>query len=106
MTNPVKNMTWKSYPKGNITQWFGENSKLYAFVGLNGHNGVDIVAPWGTPIYATSTQKVVEVKNDSSGYGKHIRCVDDEREYTYGHLSEISVKLDENIFAGDQIGLM
>ena len=35
-----------------ITQRFGGNAALYAQFGLAGHNGWDIAAPKGTPIYA------------------------------------------------------
>ena len=106
MTNPVKGMVWKLYPEGNITQWFGENPALYAQFGMKGHNGIDIVSPWGTPIYATSSQKVVEVKSSPTGYGKYVRCVDADREYAYGHLSEIQVILGQQLSEGAQIGLM
>ena len=106
MNNPVKGMVWKDYPAGNITQWFGENPTLYAPLKMLGHNGVDIVAPWGTPILATTSQKVVEVKDTAGGYGKHVRCLDAEREYVYGHLSAITVKLGDQLAEGMQIGLM
>jgi murein DD-endopeptidase MepM/ murein hydrolase activator NlpD len=112
MNYPVKNMSFARYPKGNLMQGFGESPELYKTVCplpgkcLGRHNGLDIVAPWGTPILATTTQKIVEVKNDANGYGMHIRAIDADYEYTYGHLSKIFVKVGEVVLAGTHIGNM
>ena len=108
MKPPIKNYIQKYYPKGQITQWFGEHIELYKqILGLTkGHNGIDIVAPWGTPILATTTQTIVEVKDTPNGYGKHIKAIDDEYEYTYGHLSSISVELGNIVSQGTEIGKM
>lgn len=96
-----------AYPKGSITQFFGENPALYAqCCGMRGHNGIDSVAPHGTPIRAVSKQKVVEVKEDDGGYGKYVRCIDEDTEYTYGHLSEISVVIGQQLEANQQLGRM
>ena len=110
--NPIKNMVWGNYPKGNVTQWFGENPELYQKaviingIPLHAHNGIDIVAPWGTPIYATTTQKIQDVKNDAGGYGKHIRSLDREYEWVYGHLSDIFVTAGQTVVAGTHIANM
>jgi len=106
MRNPIDNLIWKKYPNGAVTQWFGENPELYSKIGLKAHNGIDIVAPYGTPIYAVSDQKIVEVKNDSGGYGKHIRGAGQMKEYTYGHLSKITCELGQEVKEGDKIGEM
>lgn len=106
MRNPVDDLIWKYYPKGSITQFFGENPKLYANMGLAGHNGIDVVKPWGTPILAVSDQKVVEAKDNPGGYGRHVRCVDGSFEYTYGHLSEIKCSIGQKLREGEILGLM
>lgn len=108
MKPPIKDYKQKLYPEGNITQWFSENPDLYASLGLAGHNGIDIVAPYGTPILATTTQKIVDVKYTQDGYGRHIRTVDDNYEYTYGHLSVISPNsiIGHTLEAGTEIGKM
>lgn len=103
----IKNYKQDTYPKGDITQWFGENKELYMrAIGTIGHNGIDIVAPWGTPLYAVEDGLVVDVKDTPDGYGKHIRFLSDKYEWTYGHLSKIFVNTGQEIKAGDLIGNM
>lgn len=128
MKDPIKGFKNALYPEGSITQYFGKNKELYfkavcypSFDGyknfgeqycLEGHNGVDIVAPWGTPICAVESGKIVDVKESEDGYGKHIRIlcsIKDSnlmREWAYGHLSKIDIKLGDFVEEGTQIGLM
>ena len=108
MKPPIKDYIQKDYPNGHISQWFGENVELYKQIpGLTkGHNGIDIVAPYGTPILATTTQTIVEVKNSPTGYGRHIKAIDDKYEYTYGHLSRIDVEIGNVVSQGTEIGKM
>lgn len=118
MTKPFKDCSYVPYPKGSVTQFFGENPALYSTVCAapgtcltGGHNGIDLVAPWGTPIFNVMAGKVVEVKNSPNGYGMHVRvlCVEDSihsLEWVYGHLSRIDVKVGDMLAEGAQIGLM
>lgn len=111
LTNPIAGMKWNIYPWGNITQWFGENIELYKSLGIGlneGHNGIDIVAPWGTPILAVSDQLITDCKLSPTGYGKHIRAISlkEGHEYTYGHLSSIEVTPGQEVKAGTMIGKM
>lgn len=117
MHAPIKDFKCAKYPAGNITQWFGENPALYGqfcqtdALGtktcLAGHNGIDIVAPWGTPILCVEDGMVADVQNNPNGYGKYLRIITDtNNEWTYGHLSEIQVTIGDVIKAGTQIGLM
>lgn len=121
---PINNFLAREYPNGNVTQWFGENSTLYKTVCVQGapchpsmtcppgkgcligHNGIDIVAPWGTPIYAVEDGKVTEVNNSTIGYGKHVRIRNKDREWTYGHASENLVVKGQLVKAGDMIQKM
>jgi murein DD-endopeptidase MepM/ murein hydrolase activator NlpD len=109
---PVRDFKPRLFPNGDITQYFGENKKLYSnavcFNGdcLQGHNGWDIVRAWGTPIMAVESGIVVNVKNDPDGFGKHVTILSDEREWTYGHLSEIAAWLGQRVEAGKIIGKM
>ena len=99
MKSPIKNYIPKLYPDGCITQWFGENPDLYAFLELDGHNGIDIVAPYGTPIKAPCDMEVVEIKYDTNGYGSHIKAIGNGYELVFGHLSKIY----ENIELGCEV---
>jgi murein DD-endopeptidase MepM/ murein hydrolase activator NlpD len=104
---PFKTCVPKDYPEGSVTQWFGKNPTLYAYMDMKGHNGIDLVSAWGTPLYAVDDGIIGEVKEDPSGYGKHIRLITPKYvEWTYGHLSEINVKVGQEVNAGDLIGKM
>jgi murein DD-endopeptidase MepM/ murein hydrolase activator NlpD len=76
-----------------------------------GHNGIDIVAPWGTPIYAVEGGVVCDVNDNPAGYGKHVRVMTQtkekiEREWVYAHLALIYVTKGQTVKAGEQIGTM
>lgn len=111
MKEPVKDMKWAKYPTGDITQYFGENKKLYEPAGLVGHNGIDIVRPWGEHIFAVEGGTVVSVEDDP-GYGKAIRILSptgksgEYRDWAYGHLSYIHVKEGDVMRPGQYIGNM
>ena len=113
MRTPVHNFKAEVYPKGDITQWFGENEALYQKhviikgVPLKGHNGIDIVRPHGEALYAIEKGTVIDVKSAPDGYGKHIRIVTETgNEWTYGHLSQILVKQNDVVEEGQIVGLM
>ena len=71
------------------------------------HQGIDLAAPIGTPIYATADGIVVAAGWNSGGYGNLIK-VDHGRgiETRYGHLSAILVRAGQRIVRGQQIGRM
>lgn len=113
MKHPIKGYKNSSYPVGSVTQWFGENRPLYfERMGMEGHNGIDIVAPWGTPIYAVEGGVVVDIKESPEGYGKHIRILADAdgngycNEWVYGHASENLVKLGDRVTEGQMVQKM
>jgi murein DD-endopeptidase MepM/ murein hydrolase activator NlpD len=111
---PIEGFIYAKYPAGSLTQGFGENPHLYNHICASpgvclsgGHQGLDIVAPWGTPILNVMSGKVVEAKHSATGFGKHVRIIgDDNYEYTYGHLSEIHCSIGQRVEAGEKIGLM
>jgi len=68
------------------------------------HNGIDIVAPWGTEIIAPADGEIIEIKN-SGGYGKHIKMNHNNQFITvYAHLSRYNVKEGDKVKSGDIIG--
>lgn len=111
MRPPIDNFSLLSYPAGPVTQYFGENPALYKTIGLAYHNGCDLVAPHGSPLYAVQDGTVLEVKNDPKGFGKHLRFISHghgvtHHEWTYGHCHEIFVKVGDEVKAGQKIALM
>lgn len=68
------------------------------------HKGVDIAAPWGTPVFAAS-DGVVQIAGRSSGYGNLIKLNHGNGYGTgYGHLSRIVVRPGQRVRKGQQIG--
>lgn len=107
---PFKDFKNLLYPKGSITQYFGVNSEYYNKICIDnvclaGHNGIDFVAPWGTPILAVEDGVVIETEV-KDGYGKHVRILSGDTEWTYGHLSKVSVFNRQVVKQGDVIGNM
>ena len=100
-------------PEGDVTQYFAENPRLYAPMGMKGHNGVDLVRPHGEAMFAIEDGTVVEVKDEPGGYGRHLRFIGDakdakgyQNEWTYGHNFANYVKVGDKVKAGQLIALM
>lgn len=74
--------------------------------GIRFHRGIDIAAPYGTPVKAAAAGRVVEVYNSSaSDLGRHIIIRhNNEFETCYGHLSRITVSVGQTVDQGDVIG--
>lgn len=112
MKLPFEGCVLKEYPAGSITQYFGENPSLYAKMNMKGHNGIDLVAEHGTLMLAVEAGKIVEVKNDPNGYGKHVRFITSKsynglcREWTYGHCDDILVEVGMSVKEGEPIATM
>lgn len=111
MHKPFEGCSIKAYPEGSMTQGFAKNPALYRLWGLAGHNGIDLVAPHGTPLFAVEDALVVDVNYSPDGFGKYVRLIarasdGTYREWTYGHLSAVHVVEGKEVKAGDTIGLM
>ncbi len=94
---------------GRLTQKWGLPSWLY---GGKAHNGIDIGAPIGTPVFATEKGKIIEVWNQDKycykgAYGKFI-VIEHENNLTtlYAHLSLQSVNKGDIVERGQIIGYM
>jgi murein DD-endopeptidase MepM/ murein hydrolase activator NlpD len=91
---------------GRITQGFGMTSfaRSGAYGGA-GHNGIDIGAPTGTPVYATSSGTVVSVGFNNNSYGKWVVIRHNDGYFSlYGHLSQQRVSNGQTVNRGDRIG--
>lgn len=96
---------WPTTSK-KITQQFGARPAYYKQFGLSGHEGIDIRAPHGTPIYAVLNGVVSRVDDNHRAYG--IRVVIDHGDghvSEYSHLSKRLVALGGVVVTGQQIGL-
>lgn len=113
MKTPIKNGIFLQYPIGDVTQHFGENVKLYkdSMGWTGGHNGIDLVRPWGEHLFAVESGVICDLKESTEGYGRHIRILAPQkdgtyREWTYGHLSIIGVHLGQEVKEGQFVGCM
>lgn len=94
------------FAKGNgILSWpaTGVITQHFAFY----HNGLDIAANGGPPIYAADSGRVVTVLYQTHGYGYHV-IVDHGNGYKtlYAHMSRIAVSVGQNVSRGDKLGSM
>ena len=69
------------------------------------HQGVDIAAPTGTPILATSEGVVTAAGYDRAGYGRYVevRHPNGLRSF-YGHMSAVDVQVGAEVAGGQVIG--
>jgi len=71
------------------------------------HQGIDLAAPVGTPIYATADGVVTAASWNSGGYGNLIKLNHGRGiETRYGHLSRILVSPGQRVARGQMIGHM
>ena len=87
---------------GRFSSGFG--SRYHPIYGYSKfHNGVDITAPWGTPIRATAAGKVVSA-DYQSGYGNAVELEHTKHLKTlYGHCSSFAVSKGEMVEKGQVI---
>ncbi len=77
--------------------------------GLHGHNGIDFAAPYGTPIIAAASGKVVVSKTGGwgGGYGNYVVVQHQNGTQTlYAHMSEVLVKVGDQVQQSQEIGKM
>ncbi len=89
--------------EGYITSLFGGRPDPFTGAADN-HQGLDLGAAKGTPIYAASGGKVIQASNKFNGYGK---CVIIEHssgfKTLYAHCSELLVKNGDYVTSGQLI---
>lgn len=77
----------------------------YDGVPLKGHNGLDFAAPVGTPITATDAGVVKRVDFEAGGFGHFILLEHAWGESLYAHLTEVQVRPQAQVTAGQTIAL-
>ena len=69
------------------------------------HRGIDIAAPWGTPVHASRSGVVIFAGWSTEGYGNLIRIRHPDGDETwYGHFSTILVHVGQYVDQGQVIG--
>ncbi|MEZ0348440.1 MAG: peptidoglycan DD-metalloendopeptidase family protein [Thermus sp.] len=83
-----------------ITTYFGQRGAFQRY-----HTGIDLAAPYGTPIVAAKSGQVEVAGWSSVGYGFHV-VLDHGGgvETLYAHMSRIAVRPGEWVEAGEVIG--
>ncbi len=92
-----------------VTQDFGVNPELYRQYGMKGHNGIDLRAAVGTPVYAAGSGVVTFAGSGHPWMGAEAgNCILLKHNgfYTgYAHLSQIKVRNGQQVSKGQLIGL-
>ena len=69
------------------------------------HNGLDIIVPSGTPVYASGYGTVVNVEKSNKGMGNSITIAHESGHITkYSHLATMTVKRGSKVSCGQKIG--
>ena len=91
-----------SQPFGPSTYWFEPPYGTYPHF----HTGMDLVAPFGSPVFAADDGVVALVGSSSSGYGNYVVLAHAGGFDTlYGHLSATLVKVGQVVSQGTPVGL-
>lgn len=95
----AKGFVWP-IKSGMISSYFGKRRRDF-------HDGIDISAPRGTPIYAAKEGKVIYSSRKIRGYGNMIVIKHKDGSYTvYAHNQKNLVNKDQFIKQGEQIALL
>ncbi|SEA16005.1 Peptidase family M23 [Eubacterium aggregans] len=86
-----------------ITDYFG-NRESPGGIGSTNHQGIDIGAAYGTPIYAPSSG-TVEIAGGYGGYGNAVKLdMGGGFETLFGHMSSVAVSVGQAVSKGQVIG--
>ncbi|QKE56551.1 peptidoglycan metallopeptidase [Bacillus phage YungSlug] len=86
-------------PVGTITSKFGSMESFRT----HSHTGIDYACPDGTPLYAPYDGVVTSVRDyggESLGKAVFVK-MEDGKQYTLGHLSNVDVKVGDKVSHGD-----
>ncbi|MFA6876481.1 MAG: peptidoglycan DD-metalloendopeptidase family protein, partial [Parabacteroides sp.] len=87
----------------NLTSGFGLRESPGG-IGSTNHNGVDIGAAYGTPIYAPA-DGTAEIAGTYGGYGNTVKLdMGNGFETLFGHMSSVAVEVGQQVAKGQVIG--
>ncbi|MFI5282161.1 MAG: murein hydrolase activator EnvC family protein [Candidatus Dormibacterales bacterium] len=96
-------------PKAQISQGFGPSTLALEppYAGYpHFHTGIDLVEPFGSPVYAADDGVIALVGSTTSGYGNYVVIAHSGGMDTlYGHLSAALVKVGETVVQGQPVGM-
>lgn len=86
--------------------WPVDGGYISAYMGDGrGHKGLDIAAPYGTPIYAAASGTVTRAANKYDGYGNSVMVANDDGYVTmYAHMSSIAISYGDYVVKGQLLG--
>jgi murein DD-endopeptidase MepM/ murein hydrolase activator NlpD len=89
---------------GTLESGFGGRRNPFGGRSFEFHTGQDIDAPWGAPVMAAATGKIM-IAGWQHGYGQVV-YIDHGSGLTtrYGHLSQIDVKVGQTVARGETLG--
>jgi murein DD-endopeptidase MepM/ murein hydrolase activator NlpD len=103
----LENAAWPtSLPlKGYVTAGIGRRNDPFDSSVIDNHRGLDISAPYGSPVYAPA-DGIVIFAGQHEGYGKLVVI---DHKYSgvitrYGHLSKINVEVGQRVYLSDVLG--
>lgn len=104
----LENTTPSIWPaKGHITSSYGNRQDPFHGKGAF-HPGIDISAPYGTPVIATADGFVTTAEWEGGGLGRCVRLIHGRNGFRtiYGHLKEYFVRPGQSVRRGEVIGLV
>ena len=96
--DPAGRFVWPV--RGRVSSGFGMRRNHH-------HDGVDIIAPRGTPVYAAASGRVIHADASLSGYGKMVIIKHSDRYSTvYAHNDQLHVKVGQFVEKGQRIAVV
>jgi murein DD-endopeptidase MepM/ murein hydrolase activator NlpD len=94
----------KPLQTAEFTSGFGSRDDPFHH-GAAFHPGIDLAAPYGTPVYATADGTVLRAGWNNGGYGNMVELDHGRGIITrYGHMSKVLVSAGDHVTRGQQIG--
>ena len=102
--NPPSDASWVMPVSGKLTSPFG--MRVHPVLGYaRMHNGIDLAAAQGTPIYATRAGKVTRTSYQAGGAGNYVSINHlDGFSSVYMHMTHYVVSQGQNVSQGQLIG--